>query len=57
MSPTNNARSGKRNARRRFLRVAPAKRAMAPTGVKFQGCGAMRKAAAKAIRISASKVR
>jgi len=39
------------------LSVAPAKRAMAPTGVKFQGCGAMRKAAANAIRTNASKVR
>jgi len=37
MSPANRATRGNRKAKRRSLITAPAKRAMAPTGVKFQG--------------------
>src|SRR5258707_15737924 len=57
MSPRKSASKGKKKARRRSLSSAPEKRAMAPTGVKFQGCGATRRAAASTIKASASKVR
>src|ERR1700675_5083022 len=56
-SVANIIRSGKRKARRRSRTVAPAKMAMAPTGVKFQGCGARRRAAARRIKVKIRKVR
>src|SRR5579883_890227 len=56
-SPAKSASKGNRKARRRLRTTAPEKSAIAPTGVKFHGCGAMRTAAATAMMASASNVR
>src|SRR5262249_47145477 len=57
MSPANNATSGNKNATRRSLITAPPKSAIAPTGVKFHGCGMTRRIAASAIITSTKNVR
>src|ERR1700676_166825 len=57
VSVANIKRSGKRKARRRSRTVAPAKRAMAPTGVKFQGWGARQRAPARRMRVKIRRVR
>src|SRR5215469_1774285 len=56
-SPTNNASKGKRKARRRSRTTAPENNAIAPTGVKFHGCGAIRSAAAARIIARTTKDR
>src|SRR5713226_6308332 len=55
-SPANNARSGNASAIQRLRNTAPENRAIAPTGARFQGCGAMRSAAARQIIARADAV-
>src|SRR5882757_229201 len=48
---------GKRKATRRSRTIAPENSAIAPTGVKFHGCGARRRAAARTIIVKIRIVR
>src|SRR6267154_3630948 len=48
---------GKRKATRRSRAIAPENSAIAPTGVKFHGCGARRRAAARTIMAKIRMVR
>src|SRR5712692_11124204 len=56
-SPAKRASREIRNARRRSRTNAPENSAIAPTGVKFQGCGSMRTAAASRITTRMTIVR
>src|SRR5712691_2338014 len=56
-SPAKSASSGKTNASRRSRTSAPENSAIAATGVKFHGCGAMRNAATGRIMARARMVR
>src|SRR5258708_533636 len=56
-SGANITSSGKRKAKRRSRTLTPGKRDIAPTGVKFQGCGARRRAAVRTIRVKIRRVR
>src|SRR6266852_2182500 len=56
-SVANITSNGKRNAMRRCRTIAPENRAIAPTGVKFHGWGARRRAAARMIMPKIKMVR
>src|SRR6266403_1794408 len=55
-SPANRANTGNENLSHRSLNTDPEKSAIAPIGVRFQGCGRIRSAAASRTRTAAIPV-